>query len=175
MDELPSLPPHLYPNGVPKQVTDTRPPLADVITSLELATQTLRILPSSADPARLFQAYNALRNAHHQIGSLLTRFETLDSTLENSSASNGGGTGGREDELMADEDGASEEADSLKIIQKVEEGMRECALQPSKRLKRPLSPYWVPQRSADDDVSEMVLFGEKERLRAFDLIFQFHG
>ncbi|XP_058105111.1 uncharacterized protein LOC131248713 [Magnolia sinica] len=169
--ELLSVAPQLpHPNSVPMPTTESQPPLTDVITALEQATQTVKSLPSSTDPAHLLQAYASLRNAHHQIGAVLARFLPHHQTVENSSVSV---AGCEEDEPMADEN--SEEVESLKVIEKVEEGMRDCALDQRKRRKRPLSPYWATQRPANDCVRDTALFDQRERLRSFDLVFQFHG
>lgn len=173
-----SVAPELHrPNGAPNpSVKETQSPLTDLISVLEHATLSVKHLSSSSslDSSHLLNAYATLRNAHLQLGSFLARFEP-DPDPEPEPEPE------PEFEPMA-EDTSSQEVDSSKILERVEEGMRACALQmqqeqqQSKRRKRPLSISAVPSQFLAEDVRrEALLFDPREHLRSLDLIFQFHG
>ena len=78
--------------------------------------------------------------------------------------------------------GDDDEENSSKVvsIEKVEEMMRDCFIK-NKRPKRPLSPSAVAvaeERRLHDDGSGGGIMGfdpRETKLRALDLIYQFHG
>lgn len=131
---------------------ESRASLTELVTALEHATQSTKQLSqiSSSDPCHLLNAYSSLRNAHLQIGSFLHRLRSVEE---------------EEDEPMADEDSSS-----YRAMEKVEEGMKGCALRQTKRCKRPPSPSW-----AEDGTREPSSYDPTQRQRSLDLVFQFHG
>ncbi|KAJ8626248.1 hypothetical protein MRB53_019555 [Persea americana] len=109
------------PNGL----TESQSLLTDLVAALEHATQSAKQLShhSSDESCHLPNAFASLRNAHLQIGTFLDRFQSMEKEEED------------EDDPMAEEDTSSSRA-----MEKVQEGMRDCALRNPKRCKRPLSP-----------------------------------
>lgn len=129
-------------------------PVSSLISALDLAAYSTRT-PSSSE-----ETLAALRSAHRLIGSFLSQVET------------------DKDEPMRDQGEEEEEGEggdeSCKIIEEVEEGMRECVLQ-TKRRKRRVSPSWIAGRAADRG-EELSSVGPMDRRQsAIDLIFQFHA
>uniref|UniRef100_J3LZN4 Uncharacterized protein n=2 Tax=Oryza brachyantha TaxID=4533 RepID=J3LZN4_ORYBR len=75
-----------------------------------------------------------------------------------------------------EEDGEGEQ----QMVEEVEEGLRECALQGSKRRKRPVPPSLpLGRRSSgacvETDAAPAALDVEGRRRAAMDLLLQFHG
>lgn len=80
-------------------------------------------------------------------------------------------------------EGEAEEVEDERdsAVEKVEEKMRECFIR-NKRAKRPLSPSSaVVETSATEERSSRDYYGQFDldpnasKLRALDLIYQFHG
>ncbi|KAK1274582.1 hypothetical protein QJS04_geneDACA010894 [Acorus gramineus] len=167
MDLLCSLP-RLRPDpeAVTSQVTDSQTPLTDLISSLEHATLSANLLlrPSADSPQTLATAVDSLRNAHRQIESFLGRLPPLPPPPLSAAASVD------EDEPMSE---GEEEGVSRIIVDKVEEGMRGCSMEPRQRKRRRRSSPLL----AEEDRREFssLLDHRTDRLRSLDLIYQFHG
>lgn len=158
------------------------PPLPDLIVSLEQATLMAKQLPIITDPTHLLQIYSSLHQTHLHLSTFLSRTQfpqtSLAPTAENSLSSASG--------AAADENGdvqmqaGDEEEHSRGTIERVEEKMRECFIK-NKRPKRHLSPSEaaiVEERRLIDDGFVSVEKGfdpHASRLRALDLVYQFHG
>lgn len=136
-----------HPNGL----TESQSPLTDLVAALEHATQSAKQLShhSSSESCHLPNAFASL-----QIGTFLDRFQSMEKEEED------------EDDPLAEEDSSSSRA-----MEKVQEGMRDCALRNPKRCKRPLSPSWA----AEDCTREPSSYDPSQRQRSLDLVFQFHG
>ncbi|KAL3604059.1 hypothetical protein D5086_004918 [Populus alba] len=163
----------------------TPPPLPDLILSLEQATLMAKQLPSTTDPTHLLQIYSSLHQAHHHLSSFLSQNHQLPSfplqppPQENSlSSATGADENGDEPMQVGDDD--EENSNKVVSIEKVEERMKDCFIK-NKRPKRPLSPSTVAvaeeRRMYDDGFGGGIVgFDPREtRLRALDLIYQFHG
>ncbi|KAG9455415.1 hypothetical protein H6P81_008319 [Aristolochia fimbriata] len=144
-------------------------PSSDLVAALERATQAAKQLPSSTDPSHLRSAFASLHAAHHHLAAFLARFHPQPSPAENSVDSVDEHMA---DRLLDDHDDGSEGVNS-EFIEKVEEGIRDCAIH--NKRKRPLSPTWVPENSVHERVREFNYFDPSERMRSLDLIFQFHA
>uniref|UniRef100_A0A0D3FY18 Uncharacterized protein n=2 Tax=Oryza TaxID=4527 RepID=A0A0D3FY18_9ORYZ len=146
------------------------PPLADLAVAIHRAAEATAALsaPSSSSQAAA-AAVVALRDAHATIGGFLYR---LDVSVPASSSSS-------DDQPMAD--GCEEEGEGeQQMVEEVEEGLRECALQGSKRRKRPVPPSWpLGRRSSGGcvvpEAAPAPLDVEGRRRAAMDLLLQFHG
>ncbi|KAB5527039.1 hypothetical protein DKX38_020886 [Salix brachista] len=163
------------------------PPLPDLILSLEQAALMAKQLPSTTDPTQLLQIYSSLHQAHHHLSSILSQNQLpsfpLPPPRENSlSSTTGADENGNEPMQVGDDDGDDYEENSSKVvsIDKVEERMRDCFIK-NKRPKRPLSPSTVAvaeeRRLSDDGFGGGIMGFDPHgtRLRALDLIYQFHG
>ena len=168
-------------------------PLQELVLTLEQATHMAKQLPATTDPTHLLQIYTSLHQAHHHLSNFLSKTHQqqfppppLPSLLplphaaaENSVSS---ATGGADTDPMqlADDDGEDTEGNSKGIIEKVEEKMRDCFIK-NKRPKRPLSPSAATmaeeRRLYDDGFGRSVKGFDPyaTRLRALDLVYQFHG
>jgi hypothetical protein len=144
----------------PEQV----PPLADLAAAIHRAAAAAVALSEPSPSSHAAAAVAALRDAHSAIGSFLSR---LDSTAASS---------GDEQPMMED---GREEAEQM--VEEVKEGLRECALQGSKRRKRPVPPSWPLGRrtSGSCEAAEAAavppLDVEGRRRAAMDLLLQFHA
>jgi hypothetical protein len=144
----------------PEQV----PPLADLAAAIHRAAAAAVALSEPSPSSHAAAAVAALRDAHAAIGSFLSR---LDSTAASS---------GDEQPMMED---GREEAEQM--VEEVKEGLRECALQGSKRRKRPVPPSWPLGRrtSGSCEAAEAAavppLDVEGRRRAAMDLLLQFHA
>jgi hypothetical protein len=163
-------------------------PLPDLILSLEQAALMAKQLPSTTDPNHLLQIYSSLHQAHHHLSSILSQNQLPSFPLppppppqENSlSSATGADENGNEPMQVGDDDDYEENSNKVVSIDKVEVRMRDCFIK-NKRPKRPLSPSTVAvaeERRLSDDGFRGGIMGfdpHGTRLRALDLIYQFHG
>lgn len=145
----------------PKTQNPTIIPSASLVAALDLAAQSTRALSSSDDGGAL-AAISSLRSAHDLIGSFLSQIQPKPDK------------GPDGDEPMRDRGEEEEGGGETKIIEEVEEGIKECVLR-SKRRKRRVSPSWLSARPADRG-EELSSVDPMDRRRwAIDLVFQFHA
>ncbi|KAB2070194.1 hypothetical protein ERO13_A08G129400v2 [Gossypium hirsutum] len=169
--------------------------LTDLVYSLEQATQMAKQLPVTSDPTYLFQIHSSLHRAHHSLSSFLSAAQTQfpvpphpqhlppPVAAENSlsSATGAANENGSDPMQVGDENETEAEENSKTSIDKVEERMRECFFIKNKRVKRQLSPSsaaLAEERRVCDDrfVGGIMGFDPAgEKLRALDLVYQFHG
>ncbi|KAJ9171318.1 hypothetical protein P3X46_014705 [Hevea brasiliensis] len=168
-------------------------PLPDLILSLEQATLMAKQLPSTTDPTHLLQIYSSLHQAQHNLSSFISQTQSplfptpppQAAAPENSlSLATGAGGAAAEDDRdepmmqVGDDDYEAVIEDNCKAtIDKVEEKMRDCFIK-NKRPKRRLSPSLVEEerRLVDDGNARLNGFDPHgTRLRALDLIYQFHA
>ncbi|KAK4787915.1 hypothetical protein SAY86_011748 [Trapa natans] len=166
----------------------------ELTVSLDQAAFMARQLPTTSDPALLQQIHDILHHAHSSLSSFLSApplppppppppplLHPPSAAAENSllSATHNGSAAAAELMQMNEGDETEEESRSTSIDH-VEEKMRNCFIM-SKRAKRPLSPS-----AAAVDEEERVLRSssrmgmmaydsQSKRLRALDLVYQFHG
>ncbi|XP_039129282.1 uncharacterized protein LOC120265438 [Dioscorea cayenensis subsp. rotundata] len=151
-------PPPLHPIQNP-------PPLMDLVAALNHATRSAELL-SSSNPSQTSTAIASLRTAHRMLGSLLSHLPPPPPPPPPID----------DDQPMADIVEEEDGCERLKIIDEVEEGMRECVLQSKRRRKRHVSPSCPAGREADDLEEEILAVDLEERRRsAMDLVFQFHA
>ncbi|KAK2650436.1 hypothetical protein Ddye_017925 [Dipteronia dyeriana] len=174
------------------------PPLTDLILSLEQATIMAKQLPAATDPTHQLQIFSFLQQAHNCLSSFLSssQLHAIASApppppppAENSLSSATGAaaaaamvdenSGGGEPMQVGDDD--EEEENNYKTsIDRVEERMRDCFIK-NKRPKRPLSPTSVAvaeeKRLSEDGFARGVSGFDPHwaKLRALDLVYQFHG
>ncbi|KAF2315354.1 hypothetical protein GH714_038908 [Hevea brasiliensis] len=178
----------------PKNMASEAPPvpLPDLILSLEQATLMAKQLPSTTDPTHLLQIYSSLHQAQHNLSSFISQTQSplfptpppQAAAPENSlSLATGAGGAAAEDDRdepmmqVGDDDYEAVIEDNCKAtIDKVEEKMRDCFIK-NKRPKRRLSPSLVEEeRLVDDGNARLNGFDPHgTRLRALDLIYQFHA
>ncbi|XVF33414.1 hypothetical protein REPUB_Repub17cG0166700 [Reevesia pubescens] len=184
----------------PPQLLPQPPPVAaaiqltELVFSLEQATQMVKQLPATSEPNYVYQIYSSLHQAHHSLSSFLSTTQTQFPVpppprpslplvaAENSlsSATGAANEDGSEPMQMGDENEAEAEENSKTSIDKVEERMRECFIK-NKRAKRQLSPSYAAvagERRICEDRFVGCLKGFDplgDKLRALDLIYQFHG
>ncbi|XP_030457442.1 uncharacterized protein LOC115678242 [Syzygium oleosum] len=161
--------------------------VAELIQSLEQATFMAKQLASAADPAHLLHIHSSLHQSQLLLSSFLSSSAHLlpsppppppappASAAENSFSS---ATGAAEPMQVGDDDGGGEaEENSKATIDRVEERMRNCFIK-NKRPKRPLSPSSAVaaeegRAGGGDGFPGYDPHGT--RLRALDLVYQFHG
>lgn len=152
-----------------------RKPVAELIASLEQATLMSHQIGTAVERNQLLQISSSLRTAHHRLSTLL--LSTVPSPASDNSVSSVDPMQLGEGEAEAMED----ERDSA--VEKVEEKMRECFIRNKRAKKRPLSPSSaVVETSATEERSsrdyyygQFDLDPNASKLRALDLIYQFHG
>ncbi|KAI9110039.1 hypothetical protein K1719_019080 [Acacia pycnantha] len=162
-------------------------PLADLILSLEQATFMLKQLPSTSDQTHLLQISSSLHTAHRNLSNFLSTidFPPPPGQLSFSSASGVNQYANGNEPMDVGDDDHEAEANaqiSRGTIDKVEEKMRDCFIK-NKRPKRPLSPSTAAAAAAEERrLSDDGFVGRAEdfdahamRLRALDLVYQFHG
>jgi hypothetical protein len=148
----------------PSEAMELDLPLEQVPPLADLAAAAAAALSEPSPSSHAAAAVAALRDAHAAIGSFLSR---LDSTAASS---------GDEQPMMED---GGEEAEQM--TDEVKEGLRECALQGSKRRKRPVPPSWPLGRrtsgscEAAEAAAAPTLDVEGRRRVAMDLLLQFHA
>ncbi|KAH0980366.1 hypothetical protein GBA52_007543 [Prunus armeniaca] len=158
------------------------PPLADLILSLEQATHMAKQLPTISDPTYVLHIYSSLHQAHHHLSNFLSTPQFPQLQPQNSLSSATGNepmqVGDGEDDDF--DDGVGEGNSRAATIDMVEEQMRDCFIK-NKRPKRRLSPSAaavVEDRRLNGDgfVGSVKGFDPHEsKLRALELVYQFHG
>ncbi|KAL9435026.1 hypothetical protein AB3S75_021316 [Citrus x aurantiifolia] len=164
--------------------TEALPPVTDteLILSLERATLMAKQLPATTDPTHRMQIYSYLQQANHNLSSFLsnTQLPTQATENENSLSSSATRGDGDCDPMVV---GDHEEEDNSKTtIDRVEERMRNCFIK-NKRAKRPLSPSSMAAAEENRLYEDGFLGGSNAygfdpngtKLRALDLVYQFHG
>ncbi|KAF7152372.1 hypothetical protein RHSIM_Rhsim01G0155700 [Rhododendron simsii] len=167
----------------------------ELVASLEQATLMSKQIPNTTDPSKITQIYSTLHSAHFHLSSFLYQsfqhppppqpsFPPPPLAPENSLSSAAANHNDDEPMQVADEDEEQGESNSKPTIEGVEERMRDFFIQ-NKRLKRPLSPAAAAAAAAEDrqrrlDERDLVRGSVGfdplgTRLRALDLIYQFHG
>ncbi|XP_061339963.1 uncharacterized protein LOC133286549 [Gastrolobium bilobum] len=163
------------------------PSLAELILSLHQATIMAKQLSSTNNPTHIHQIHTCLHHAHHHLSNFLSTLQYPSPhpppAAENSfSSANGAAPDGEPMQMGDDEDDDDDddEGTSKCTIDKVEEKMRNCFIK-NKRQKRPLSPsaaaFVEEKRLSDDGFVGRVKDYDPHamRLRALDLVYQFHG
>ncbi|CAK7347998.1 unnamed protein product [Dovyalis caffra] len=163
--------------------------LPDLILSLEQAILMAKQLPSATDPTHLLQTYSSLHQAHQHLSSFLSQNQLPSFPLpppppppqeENSLSSATGADENGNEPMQVGDDDYEENSNKVVSIDKVEERMRDCFIK-NMRPKRPLSPSTVAvaeeRRLSDDGFGGGIMGFDPRgtRLRALDLIYQFHG
>ncbi|XP_028769139.1 uncharacterized protein LOC114726643 isoform X1 [Neltuma alba] len=164
------------------------PPFADLLLSLEQATFMLKQLPSASDQTHLLQICTSLHSAHRNLSNFLSTIDfpppprpPAEHSFSSASGVNQDANGNEPMEVGDDDDEAEANVEiSRGTIEKVEEKMRDCFIK-NKRPKRPLSPS-TAAAAEERRLSEDGLVGRVKdfdahamRLRALDLVYQFHG
>ncbi|CAD6263017.1 unnamed protein product [Miscanthus lutarioriparius] len=141
-------------------------PLTDLAVAIHRAAAAAAALSAPAPSSHAASAVSALRDAHAAIGSFLSRLD----------ASPG------HDQPMADSgEELEEDGEGAQMVGEVEEGLRDCGLQGSKRRKRSVPPSWpLGRRSSSSSeaaaaAAAPVLDVEGRRRAAMDLLLQFHA
>ncbi|CAH1447962.1 unnamed protein product [Lactuca virosa] len=148
----------------------------DLVNALEKATIMAKQLSSTATESA--KIYASLHAAHRQLSLFLSHAAKPSADV----------TDGDDAPMeVADEEqqtvsGAREEDSKMAMIDSVEERMKNCFVQKNKRPKRPLSPTWLAageQKRLLEYESESARVGidydpHITKLRALDLIYQFH-
>ncbi|KAL1217117.1 hypothetical protein V5N11_021455 [Cardamine amara subsp. amara] len=145
--------------------------VAELISSLEQATLMAHQIGNTEEQNQLLQISSALRIAHHRLSAFITSIPPAEAENLLSSVD--------PMQLGEEENGEAEEDDKNSAVEKVEEKMRECFIR-NKRAKRPLSPSSaVVETSATEERSGRDYGFDFDphatKLRALDLIYQFHG
>ncbi|XP_045798459.1 uncharacterized protein LOC123892656 [Trifolium pratense] len=147
--------------------------LSELIVSLEQATFMAKQLSSnSTNPTHLNQIHNSLHQTHHHLTSFLSTFQSPP-VLENSVSS----ANGAAPMQLGDDEEEEDEETSKCTIDKVEQQLRDCFIK-NKRPKRPLSPSTVARVEEKRFSNDGFVKGydpHAVKLRALDLVYQFHG
>ncbi|KAJ4727030.1 AP2/ERF transcription factor SNZ [Melia azedarach] len=161
--------------------TAASPPLTELILSLEQATVMAKQLPATTDPTHLLQIHSFLHQANHQLSSFLSNIQLPPPPPAENSLSSATGAAadenGSEPMEVADD---KEENNSKTTIEKVEERMRDCFIK-NKRAKRPLSPSSMAVAEEKRLYEDGFVAGVNgfdphgTKLRALELVYQFHG
>lgn len=169
------------------------PSLPDLILSLEQASFMAKQIPSTSNPSHLLQIHNSLHQANLNLSVFLSRIHFLQSpplprpSMNENSLSSATSAAinddGDEPMHVGDDEDADAEQDSKGTIEMVEEKMKDCFIK-NKRLKRQLSPS-AAAMAEERRVHHHNRFAATakgfdcdprvERLRALDLISQFHA
>ncbi|KAK7295005.1 hypothetical protein RJT34_17908 [Clitoria ternatea] len=159
------------------------PSVSELILSLQQATFMAKQLSTTSNPTHLHQIHSSLHHAHRHLSTFLSILPSPPppTAAENSlSSANGAALDAGEPMQVEDGGGGDEETTSKCTIDKVEEKMRDCFIK-NKRPKRPLSPsaaaFAEEKRFSDDGFGGRVKDYDPHamRLRALDLVYQFHG
>lgn len=148
--------------------------LSELIVSLEQATFMAKQLPSS-NPSHLNQIHTSLYQAHHHLNAFLSTLQSPP-VPENSVSSANGAAPMQLGDDGEDDDGDDEETSKC-TIDKVEQKFRDCFIK-NKRPKRPLSPSAaarVEEKRLSNDGFVKDYDPHAVKLRALDLVYQFHG
>ncbi|KAI5647301.1 hypothetical protein M9H77_33306 [Catharanthus roseus] len=169
--------------------------LGELVTSLEQATLMAKQLPNpNSNPSHILQIYSSLHSAQHHLSVFLSQhppppslfFNSPPPVPDNSVSSSAAAANDNYGDPMqlVDDDGNEAPADAT--IDGVEEKMRDCFIQKNKRPRRSQSPSAAAavaeyrRRSYENEMAARgVCLDEFDprgtRLRALDLIYQFHG
>ncbi|XP_038876419.1 uncharacterized protein LOC120068853 [Benincasa hispida] len=167
------------------------PSLSDLLLSLEQASFMAKQLPSSSNPTHLLQIYNSLHQANLNLSLFLSKTQfsqslplprpSINENSLSSATSAAFNDDGNEPMQVGDDDDADAEHDSKGTIEMVEEKMKDCFIK-NKRVKRQLSPSaaaMAEERRVHRDnrftATPKGFDPHVERLRALDLISQFHA
>lgn len=148
--------------------------VAELISSLEQATLMAQQIGTTVEQNQLLQLSSSLLIAHQRLSAFLTSIPSPGAEKSLSSV--------EPMQLGEEENGeaapaAEEERDSA--VEKVEEKMRDCFIR-NKRVKRPLSPSSAMVETSATEERSGRDYGfdfdpHATKLRALDLIYQFHG
>lgn len=155
----------------PESSASPQPQLPELIHSLEQATLMAKQLQTTTDQNQLLQIYASLHQVHHCLSFFIAN-TNFPSPPEHSLSS---APADVDEPMMAGDE--EEENSKDGGIDVVEERMRECFIR-NKRAKRPLSPSLVTEERRVGDGGyggDMGFDPHGNRLRALDLIYQFHG
>ncbi|XP_015899342.3 uncharacterized protein LOC107432670 [Ziziphus jujuba] len=171
------------------------PPLPELILSLEQAALMAKQLPTTTDPTHHFQIYSSLHQTHHHLSTFLSRTTPLfpqplhlappaENSLSSATGAVAGGDNGNEPMQVGDDNGYDDDVgegnSKGNTVDRVEEKMKDCFIK-NKRPKRPLSPSaaaLVEERRLNDGgfIGGFMGFDpHATRLKALDLVYQFHG
>ncbi|KAK4266738.1 hypothetical protein QN277_023621 [Acacia crassicarpa] len=144
----------------------------------------LKQLPSTSDQTHLLQISSSVHTAHRNLSNFLSTIDfpspPAQHPFSSTSAVNHYANGNEPMDVGDDDHEAEANAQiSRGAIDRVEEKMRDCFIK-NKRPKRPLSPSTAAaeERGLSDDgfVGRAEDFdAQAMRLRALDLVYQFHG
>ncbi|KAL7258841.1 hypothetical protein ACSBR1_004868 [Camellia fascicularis] len=153
--------------------------LTELVVSLEQATLMAKQLPNTTDPSQILQIHSSLHSAHLHLSSFLSQSPPQPSLPLPPPPSAAAAAANDNDEPMQDDDDDDEEIENSNktAIDRVEERMKDCFIQ-NKRPKRPLSPSSRRRWYGGESVrgSEGFEFDPQgTKLRALDLVYQFHG
>lgn len=148
--------------------------LAELVSSLEQATLMAQQIGTAVEQNQLFEISSSLRIAHHRLSAFL-------STIPSSAADKSPSSVESMQLGVEEENGEAEAAEEERspAVEKVEEKMRECFIR-NKRAKRPLSPSsavvetWATEKRSGREYG-FDFDPHASKLRALDLIYQFHG
>ncbi|CAH2039352.1 unnamed protein product [Thlaspi arvense] len=144
--------------------------LAELISSLEQATLVAQQIGTAVEQNQLLQISSSLRTAHHRLSAFLSTIPPAAAEKSLSSV---------EPMQLGEEEGNGEAEKRDSAVEKVEEKMRECFIR-NKRAKRPLSPSSALVETSATEERSSREYGydfdpHASKLRALDLIYQFHG
>ncbi|KAF7836819.1 AP2/ERF transcription factor SNZ [Senna tora] len=161
-------------------MSDPSAGVSDLILSLEQATFMAKQLQSTTHRSSLLQIYTSLHSAHHNLSNFLSLIDfpprpPPENHFSSAAATNPDETGGQPMEVGGEYD----EVEAEEEISKVQDKMRDCFIK-NKRQKRPLSPSATAaeeRRFFDDGFVDRVkdFDAHAMRLKALDLVYQFHG
>lgn len=158
---------------------EATPSISDLILSLQQATFMAKQLPSPSSPAHLHQIHSSLHHAHRHLSAFISALPPPPPAAEPSVSSAAADGDPMQVEGTHDDDDV-EETTSKCTIDMVEEKMKLCFIK-NKRPKRPLSPS-AAALAEERRVSDDGFVGREGRdydpydvrLRALDLVYQFH-
>ncbi|EXB96153.1 hypothetical protein L484_017001 [Morus notabilis] len=165
-----------------KQASPSPSSVAELIVSFEQAIMAAKQLPSTAVPSHLLQIHSSFQHVHNHLSAFLSRpqfplplLPPQENALSSAAATADPMQLGDDDE---NDNGDVEQVNSRGIVDGVEEKMRNCFIK-NKRRKRRLSASALEERTRfiDDGFGAV---GEgfdpyATRLRALELVYQFHG
>ncbi|KAH9788093.1 protein-ribulosamine 3-kinase [Citrus sinensis] len=164
--------------------TEALPPVTDteLILSLERATLMAKQLPATTDPTHRMQIYSYLQQANRNLSSFLSNTQLPTQATENENSLSSSATRGDGDCDPMEVGDHEEEDNSKTTIDRIEERMRNCFIK-NKRAKRPLSPSSMAAAEENRLYEDGFLGGSNAygfdpngtKLRALDLVYQFHG
>ncbi|PON79367.1 AP2/ERF transcription factor SNZ [Parasponia andersonii] len=155
------------------------PSLPDLILSMEQSILAAKQLSATTDPAHLIQIYSSLHQTHNHLSTFLSSAQ-LSQPLSSATTA-AADVNGNEPMQVGDDVDDVEQQYCRGTVDSVEEKMRDCFIKNKRPKKRPFSPSvaaLAEERRLNDDwfngISE-VFDPYATRLRALDLVYQFHG